>query len=71
MNMIQLIGETIMTKINNSDVIIELIRESSRGMSFEQYANSTGISQELIFSILKGEVEQVDDGLKDRLSLKR
>lgn len=60
-----------MTKINNSDVIIELIRESSRGMSFEQYANSTGISQELIFSILKGEVEQVDDGLKDRLSLKR
>lgn len=59
-----------MTKINNSNVLIESIREASRGMSFEQYANSTGISKDLIFRILKGEVETVDDELKDKLTFK-
>lgn len=59
-----------MTKINNSDHLIELIRESSRGMSFDQYSDSTGVSKEMIFRILKGEVEQINDELKNKLSLK-
>jgi hypothetical protein len=59
-----------MTKINNSDELIEMIRSASRGMNFEQYADSTGISKELIFRILKGEVEQIDDEVKSKLSLK-
>lgn len=57
------------TRIKHSDRLIETIRRASSRMSFDEYAQATGLEKEFIFSILKGEVEEVDDGVLKRLSL--
>jgi len=56
-------------KVKHSDTLIETIQRASRNMSFDEYARATGIEKEFIFKILKGEVEEVDEETKRRLSL--
>lgn len=63
-------GVIMMTKINNSDQLIELIRNSSKGMSFDEYSSATGVSKDYIFRILKGEIEQINHDLKNKLLLR-
>lgn len=58
------------TKNNHSDRLIEAIQRASRNMNFDEYAKATGLDKEFIFSILKGEVEEVDDNTFMKLSLK-
>lgn len=60
---------TVNTKINHSDRLIATIRRASNNMSFEDYAKATGFEREFIFSILKGEIEEVDDDTLRKLSL--
>lgn len=62
--------ETDTTKIKHSDKLIKTIRKASGRMSFDEYAKVTGIDKEVIFRILKGEVEKIDKDTWDRLSLK-
>lgn len=57
------------TRIKNSDKLIETIRRVSGRMNFEEYAVATGLDKEFIFSILKGEVEEVDTETYKKLSL--
>jgi hypothetical protein len=38
-------------------------------MNFDEYAIATGLEKEYIFSILKGEIEVVDNEIIKRLSL--
>jgi hypothetical protein len=61
--------ETVNTKINNSDRLIATIRRASSNMSFEDYAKAAGLEKEFIFSILKGEIEEVDNDTLRKLSL--
>lgn len=56
-------------KINNSDELIETIRRASINMNFDDYAKATGLDKELIFGILKGEIEEVDEETRKKLSL--
>lgn len=39
-------------------------------MSFDDYADATGLTKEFIFRILKGEIEEVDEETLNKLSLK-
>jgi len=57
-------------KINHSDRLIETIRSASGNMSFEEYAEATGLDKDYIFDILKGLVEEVDEEKLKKLSLK-
>lgn len=57
-------------KIKHSDELIGAIREASGGMSFEEYAVATGLDKEFIFRMLKGDIEEVDEATKKKLSLK-
>lgn len=57
------------TKANHSDRLIETIQRASRNMSFDDYAEATGLGREFIFKILKGEVEEVDDETLKKLRL--
>lgn len=58
------------TKIKHSDKLIETIRRASGRMNFDEYAKATGLDKEFIFSILKGEVEEVDQDTLNKLSLR-
>ena len=66
---VNLIEGTESTRIKNSDKLIETIRRVSGRMNFEEYAVATGLDKEFIFSILKGEVEEVDTETYKKLSL--
>lgn len=66
---VNLIEGTESTKMKNSDKLIETIRRASGKMNFEEYAVATGLDKEFIFSILKGEVEEVDTETYKKLSL--
>lgn len=57
------------TKIKNSDKLIETIRRASGEMNFDDYAVATGLGKEFIFSILKGEIEEVDSETFKKLNL--
>ena len=57
------------TRIKNSDKLIETIRRASGRMNFDDYAVATGLDKEFIFSILKGEIEEVDSETLKRLNL--
>jgi len=57
-------------KSNYSDMLIETIQRASKNMNFDEYAKATGIDKEIIFMILKGEVEEVDPETYLKLSLK-
>ncbi|WP_010245486.1 hypothetical protein [Acetivibrio cellulolyticus] len=57
------------TKMKNSDKLIETIRRASGRMNFDEYAVATGLGKEFIFSILKGEIEEVDNETLRKLSL--
>lgn len=57
-------------KNNNSDKLIEAIRNSSNNMSYEEYVKATGLDGEYIFNILKGHIEEVDAETMDKLMLK-
>ena len=65
-----MIKETNKTKINNSDDLIEIIRNESRNMDFEEYAQATGLDREFIFRILKGDIEEVDEETLKKLYIK-
>jgi hypothetical protein len=56
-------------KINNSDKLIETIQRASSKMDFDEYARATGLDKEIIFKILKGDIEKVDDATIKKLSL--
>lgn len=56
-------------KINNGDKLIETIQRASSKMNFDEYAKATGLEKELIFKILKGDIEKVDDATIKKLSL--
>ena len=56
-------------KINNSDKLIETIQRASSRMDFDEYARATGLDKEIIFRILKGDIEKVDDATIKKLSL--
>ncbi|MFZ5988800.1 MAG: hypothetical protein ACOYWZ_16980 [Bacillota bacterium] len=58
------------TNIKHSDKLIETIRRASGRMNFDEYAKATGLDKEFIFSILKGEVEEVDQDTLNKLSLR-
>ena len=66
---VNLIEGTESTKMKNSDKLIETIRRASGRMNFEEYAVATGLDKDFIFSILKGEVEEVDTETYKKLSL--
>jgi cyanate lyase len=53
-----------------SDRLIEMIQKASSNMSFDDYAQATGLEKEYIFKILKGEIEEVDVHTLQKLSLK-
>lgn len=57
-------------KINHSDKLIETIQRASSNMNFDDYAQATGLDKEFIFRILKGDVENVDEEIMVKLSLK-
>lgn len=57
------------TRIKNSDKLIDTIRRASGRMNFDDYAVATGLDKEFIFSILKGEVEEVDSETFKKLNL--
>ncbi len=57
------------SRIKNSDKLIETIRRASGRMNFDDYAVATGLDKEFIFSILKGEIEEVDSETLKRLNL--
>lgn len=57
------------TKVNHSDRLIEIIRRASGNMSFDDYAKATGLEKQYIFDILKGEIEEVDEDTRKKLSL--
>ncbi|AUS98664.1 hypothetical protein CDQ84_05885 [Clostridium thermosuccinogenes] len=57
-------------KMNQSDELIETIRNASSNMNFDDYVRATGLEKEFIFSILKGEIEEVDEATRSKLSLK-
>ncbi len=59
------------TKMKNADKLIETIRRASGRMNFDEYAVATGLDKEFIFSILKGEIEEVDSETYIKLSLKQ
>ena len=56
-------------KINNSDELIQAIRNAGGKLSFEDYVRATGLDKEFIFKILKGEIEDVDDETLKKLKL--
>ena len=56
-------------KINHGDKLIETIQRASSRMDFDEYARATGLDKEIIFKILKGDIEQVDDATIKKLSL--
>ncbi len=56
-------------KINHSDKLIEVVQRASRNMTYDEYANATGLGKDFIFSILKGEIEKVDAETLKKLSL--
>lgn len=56
-------------KINHSDNLIETIRRASGNMNFDEYSKATGLEKEFIFRILKGDIEEVDDETRKKLSL--
>ena len=56
-------------KINNSDKLIETIQRASSKMNFDEYASATGLDKEIIFRILKGDIEKVDEATIKKLSL--
>ena len=56
-------------KINNSDNLIETIRRASGNMNFDEYSKATGLEKEFIFHILKGDIEEVDEETRKKLSL--
>lgn len=58
------------TKINHSDKLIETIQRASSNMDMDEYAKATGLQKEFIFKILKGEIENVDEDIINKLSLK-
>lgn len=60
-----------MTKINNSGQLIDTIKNSIKNMSFDEYSNATGISKEYLFRILKGEIEEVDENIMQKLRLQQ
>ena len=66
---VNLIEGTESTKMKNSDKLIETIRRASGRMNFEEYAVATGLDKDFIFSILKGEIEEVDTETYKKLSL--
>jgi len=53
----------------NPEKLIETIRRASSNMSFDDYAQATGLEKEYIFRILKGEIEDVDEAIFRKLSL--
>lgn len=57
------------TKMKNSTKLIETIKRASGRMNFDDYATATGLDKEFIFSILKGEVEEVDVETYKKLTL--
>jgi cyanate lyase len=57
------------TRVKHSDEVIEAIRKASSNMSFEDYAQATGLEKEFIFKILKGEIEEVDENTLKKLTL--
>ena len=57
------------TRMKNSDKLIETIRRASGEMNFDDYAVATGLDKEFIFSILKGEIEEVDSETYRKLTL--
>lgn len=66
---VNLIEGTESMKMKNSDKLIETIRRVSGRMNFDEYAVATGLDKEFIFSILKGEIEEVDSETFRKLSL--
>ncbi|OPZ83619.1 MAG: hypothetical protein BWY74_04411 [Firmicutes bacterium ADurb.Bin419] len=66
-----LIEGTESTRMKNADKLIETIRRASGRMNFDEYAVATGLDKEFIFSILKGEIEEVDSETYMKLSLKQ
>lgn len=58
-----------MIKINNSDELISIIRNSSKNMSFDEYSKATGVTKDYIFRILKGEVEELDETTINKLKI--
>jgi len=56
-------------KTNQSDKLIETIERASRFMDIDDYAYATGLDKEFIYSILKGEIEEVDEETFKKLSL--
>lgn len=57
------------SKVKSSEKIIETIRRASGKMNFDEYAKATGVDKDFIFSILRGEVEEVDQETYKKLSL--
>lgn len=58
------------TRIKHSDKLIEVIREASGRMSFDEYAKAAGLEKEFIFDILQGKIEEVDEETFKKLSLR-
>ena len=58
------------TKNYHSAKLIEAIKRASGNMSFDDYAEATGLEKEFIFSILKGDIERVDEETLLKLSLR-
>lgn len=57
------------TKVKSSAKLIETIKRASSQMNFDDYAMATGLDKEFIFSILKGEIEEVDSETYKKLTL--
>ena len=57
------------TRVKSSDKLIETIKRASSQMNFDDYAMATGLDKEFIFSILKGEIEEVDSETYKKLTL--
>lgn len=57
-------------RIASTDVLKETIKRASQNMSFDDYSRATGIEKEIIFRILKGEIEEVDKETFDKLFLR-
>lgn len=67
---VTLIEGTESTKNKQSDRLIEIIRQASGRMSFDEYSKAAGLEKEFIFDILKGKIEEVDEETLKKLSLK-
>lgn len=59
------------TRVKSSDKLIETIKRASSQMNFDDYAMATGLDKEFIFSILKGEIEEVDSETYKKLTLEQ